>query len=128
LPPKVLPCWPGGEHARYFPGGHHRRQRHDPTTERLAQHVDVGLDILVLAGEGPPGPARPRLDLVGDQQDAGLGADVADLAQVSRRRDDHAGLALDGLTRKATVSSSIASRRASASPKLMTWNPGAWGP
>ena len=51
----------------------------------------------MLAGEGPPGPARPRLDLVGDQQDAGLGADVADLAQVSRRRDDHAGLALDGL-------------------------------
>jgi hypothetical protein len=31
------------------------------------------------------------------RQDAGLGADVADLAQVSRSRDDHAGLALDGL-------------------------------
>jgi hypothetical protein len=29
-----------------------------------------------------------------------------------------------GSTRKATVSSSIASRRASASAKLMTWNPG----
>jgi hypothetical protein len=54
----------------------------------------------VLAGEGPPGPAQPRLDLVNDQQDAGLGADVADLAQISRRRDDHPGLALDGLDRE----------------------------
>ena len=59
------------------------RIRGGAAAECLAQHVDVGRDVLVLAGEGPPGPTQPRLDLVNDQQDAGLGADVADLAFIA---------------------------------------------
>ena len=47
-----------------------RRQRHDPAAERLAEHVEVGHDVLVVAGERAPGAPEAGLDLVGDQQDA----------------------------------------------------------
>ena len=48
-----------------------RRDRQDAAAERLAEHVDVGLHILVLAREEPAGAAEAGLDLVGDEQHAG---------------------------------------------------------
>ena len=50
------------EHAEHLLGGHHRRDRDDPTAERLAQHVDVGDDALEVAGEGRP--VRPSPDWI----------------------------------------------------------------
>jgi hypothetical protein len=72
-------------------------QRHDPATERLAEDVHVGDDALVLACERRAGPPETRLDLVGHQQDAALGAELAGRTEVPLGRHDHAGLALDRL-------------------------------
>ena len=73
-----------------------RRDGHDPPAECLAEQVDVGNDILVLAGQCAAGPPEPGLDLVGDEQHLVAGAEFADPGQVAGRRDEHARLALDG--------------------------------
>ena len=67
----------GLEHAEHVAVRHHGRQRHDAAAERLAEDVHVGHDVLVLDGERRAGAAEPRLDLVGDQQHAALGAELA---------------------------------------------------
>ena len=85
------------QYAEHLLGGHHRRDRDDPAAERLAQHVDVGDDALELAGERRAGAAQAGLDLVGDEQHVGRGAQLADPREVAGRRHDHAGLALDRL-------------------------------
>ena len=74
-----------------------RRQRHDPAAEGLAEHVDVGHDLLVVAGEGVPGARQTGLDLVGDHEHVPLGAQRPDVPQEAVRRDDDTTLALDRL-------------------------------
>ena len=58
---------------------------------------DVGLDAGVL--DGPPfaGAARAGLDFIGDEEDAVLIADAAQLLHEDGGRDDVAAFALDGL-------------------------------
>ena len=51
----------------------------------------------MLVGEPAPGPAEPGLDLVEDQEHAARVAQAPELAQISVRRHDDAGLALDRL-------------------------------
>ena len=97
LPPKVRAVLAGLEHAEHVAVGDDRRDRHDAAAERLAEHVHVGHDALVVAGEGPAGAAEAGLDLVGGEQHVLLGAELADAAQVAVGRDHHAALALDRL-------------------------------
>src|SRR5690606_2264501 len=73
------------------------RDREDAASESLAEDVDVGHDVLVVTGEGPPGAREAGLDLVGDHEDTAGGAQHAELAQVAVWRDDDATLALDRL-------------------------------
>ena len=91
------PVLAGLEQAEDLAVRDHGRQRHDAAAERLAEHVDVGLDALAVAGERRAGAAQARLDLVGDHQHAAARGDLTHLRQETLRRHDHAGLALDGL-------------------------------
>ena len=77
--------------------GGDRRDRVEPAAQRLAEDVDVGHDVLVVAGERAAGAGQAGLDLVGDHQHLGAVAQRADLLEVALRRDDHAALALDRL-------------------------------
>src|SRR6202008_4557742 len=63
---------PGTEDAEDVAPGDDRRQGPDPAAERLAEDVDVGDDVLVLARERRAGASEAGLDLVGDQQDVPL--------------------------------------------------------
>ena len=129
LPPNVLPCSPGLEDAEHVLVGDDRGHRHDPAAERLAEDEHVGPDALVLARERRPGAAEARLDLVGDEQHAALGAELAGRGagspRAGRRRRPRPGSARRGTP---TVSSSIAASSASASPYGTTSNPGVNGP
>ena len=86
------------QHAEHVLGGHHRRHRHDPAAERLAQHVDVGDHALEVAGErrarSVPGP-----DWISSATNSTSVAvhSLADAGQVAGRGHDHPGLALDRL-------------------------------
>ena len=97
LPPNVEPCSPG---------------RNTPSTSRFATTADNGmmpppsaLPSTYTSGTTSswsqanvvPGAAEARLDLVGDQQDVDVGAELARGAQVALGRNDHARLALDRL-------------------------------
>ena len=95
LPPNVLPCSPGMQCAHDVPRRDDGRDRHDAAAEGLAEDVHVGAHVFVVAGEGATGATKARLDLVGHEQDAARGADVAHRPQVSVGRNDHAGFALD---------------------------------
>ena len=81
--------------AQYVAVGNHRRQRHHPAAQCLAEQVDVGHDAPVLTRESAPGAREARLDLVGDHQHVVLAAQRAHRGQVVIRRHDDAGLALD---------------------------------
>ena len=87
----------GLEHAEHVAVADDCRHRHDAAAERLAEHVEVRHDALVVAREGAAGAAEAGLDLVGGEEDVLAGADLADAAQVALGRDDHAALALDRL-------------------------------
>ena len=95
LPPNVEPCSPGSQDAQYAAVGNHRRQRHHPAAQCLAEQVDVGHDTPVLTRESAPGAREARLDLVGDHQHVVLAAQCPHRGQVVIRRHDDAGLALD---------------------------------
>ena len=69
----------------------------EAAAERLAEQRHVGLDAFVFFSQELAGAAQPRLDFVEDQDDAFARAKLADRAHVTRRRHDHAGLALDRL-------------------------------
>ncbi len=88
---------PRRKHPEYVPVGDDCGQRNDAASEGLAEHVDIGDDVLVVARERPPSAAQSRLDLVGDQQRAGARAQVPHGGEIAVRRHDHAGFALDGL-------------------------------
>ena len=76
---------PGCSTPRTSAVGDDRRDRHDAAAERLAEHVHVGHDALVLAGEGRPGAAQAGLDLVGERTArCCVGADPAHARRGSR--------------------------------------------
>ena len=78
------------------PGADDRRQG-QPVRDRLGQAHDVRDDPGVLEGPHRAGPAEPRLDLVGDEQDPVLVAERAQAAQERGRGRRVAALALDRL-------------------------------
>ena len=89
-----------------------RRQR-QAVGDRLGHAHDVGDDPGVLERPHPPGPAVARLDLVGDEQDAVLVAQVAQRAQERRpapgRSRLRRGPARSGSSRPSTARRSCAS-------------------
>ncbi|SKT92264.1 Uncharacterised protein [Mycobacteroides abscessus subsp. abscessus] len=87
----------GMQHAEHIGIGYYRRDGNHATTECLAQQIDVGNNVPVVAGKHSSGAGETRLDFVGDEQNIVLGAQCADGGQVVVRRDDDAGLALNGL-------------------------------
>ena len=97
LPPKVEPWEPGRDDVHDLAVGRDRGDGVDAAAERLAHDVDVGDDVLVVAGERPAGARQAGLDLVGDHQHVALGAERAEVAQEALGRHDHAALALDRL-------------------------------
>ena len=68
-----------------------------PDGDALGDEQDVGLDAPVLDRPHLPGAAGARLDLVGDEQDAVLGAQLAQALEEAVLGDDVAALALDRL-------------------------------
>jgi hypothetical protein len=64
------------DHAQNVVSRHDGGHPHNPTTERLTQHVDVGYDVLAFAGECRPAPSQARLNLVGEEQHARVGTDT----------------------------------------------------
>jgi hypothetical protein len=64
------------DHAQNVISRHNGGHRHNPTTERLTQHVDVGSDVFAFAGECRPAPSQARLNLVGKEQHARVGTDL----------------------------------------------------
>ena len=77
LPPNVLPCSPGPDHAEHVPVGGHGRHRQDAAAERLAEDAHVGLRRR-RGRTRTSRPARPEagLDLVGHEQHVALGAQL----------------------------------------------------
>ena len=90
----------GFEYAQGVPRGHHRGNRHDPTTQGLAEDVHVRLDAFRVAAERGPAATQPRLNLVGDEQNVPFRAQFAYLLEVAGRRNDDAGLTLNRLDQK----------------------------
>ena len=108
---------PGRKHAQDLARGDHRGQRHDAAAQRLAQHVDVGLHVLVLAGERAC-PCGPKPDWISS-------AIMSTLCCVQSSRARRAGSPSGGTTtpaspwigstRKPTTSGSRRATAASAS-------------
>ena len=99
LPPNVLPCWPGSQHAEHVPVGHARptparcRRRAPCRAGRRRRSTPSCSQASVRAG-----PPEPGLDLVGDEQHLVARASARRTpGQVAGRRDQHAGLTLDRL-------------------------------
>ena len=80
--------------------GSHSGQRHYAAAQSLAQDEDVGLHGFVLHGEHIAGAGKTGLDFVGHEQDIVLGADLPHFLQITRRRHDDAGFALDGFSQE----------------------------
>ena len=76
--------------------GDHGAERH-ARRDALGSQEDVRLHAPVFDGPHLAGPARARLDLVGDEQDAVLVADVAQALEEAVLGDEVAALALDRL-------------------------------
>ena len=76
---------------------HRRADRHHAAAERFRQTQDVGLNVLMLAGEHLAGAAHTGLHFVEDQQGAKLVAQFAHRRQIPRRRQDHPPFALNRL-------------------------------
>ena len=73
----------------------------DPSAERLAHDQHVRPHVLPVAAEEPPGAAQTRLDLVGHEGHAVLGAELARPLEEAVRGNDHAALPLQGLDQEA---------------------------
>ena len=71
----------------------HRAHRDDAVGDALGGGDDVGRDAEIVRGERRAETAEAGDDLVEDQQNAVLGADLAQLLQIALRRDQHAGRA-----------------------------------
>ncbi len=78
-------------------GGRNGRGKRQAGSDALGNTNDVGLNPGVIAGPPLAGAAHAALNLVGDQQDAVLAADVLQLDQKFARRRDVAAFALNRL-------------------------------
>ena len=86
------------EHALEDRSTHDRRaDRENAAGERFGEGDDVGVEALRRAFEPVPAAAETRLDLVGDDHDAVLPAEVTQAAQEARRGNVDTALALNGL-------------------------------
>ena len=72
-----------------------RRHRQVAAGQALAQAQQIGADRFVLASEQLAGPAEPRGDFVGNQQNVVLARQLPHTAQVAGRVREHAGRALN---------------------------------
>jgi hypothetical protein len=92
--------------------------------DRLRDAHQVGLDVVVLDAPELPRAAVAGLDLVDDEDDAVVVAELAHAGEKLGRRDDEASLALNGLDHDGrdalggTCVTSARSRAARASPEL----------
>lgn len=69
----------------------------DTSREGLAEQKDVGLNVVVVNAEHLAGTGKTGLDLVRDQEDVVLLAELGDLLEVAGVGDHDTGLTLDGL-------------------------------
>ncbi len=95
VPAERRPVLPGPEHPQHIRRRHHRRHRHDPTAERLAEQIHIRHHPLVLAREGTTRASEPRLDLVRHEQHVPLPRQLPHRRQISGRRNEHPRLPLD---------------------------------
>lgn len=77
--------------------GDDSRDRVEAAAEGFSEDHDIGFDLVVFVAKELSCATEADLDLVGDQEDTVLVADLADTAQVAFRRDDHTAFALDRL-------------------------------
>ena len=85
FPPYVPPWLPFGQRSsssRRVPRADSGKPERDP----LGHADDVGLDVVVVDREHPPGATEPGLHLVGDEEDAVGPAALDDAAEERRRR------------------------------------------
>ncbi len=75
----------------------HRTCRHRSVGQALRAGDHVRRDVEVVGGEGTAHTAETSDNLVEDEQDVVLGADLADALQVALRRRQHTGTARDRL-------------------------------
>ena len=87
----------GMQHPENVAIGHHRGQRYHAAAQGLAEQIDVGHHVPVVAGKGPAGAGQAGLNFVGDHENVSGRADLAYFRQVVIRRHDDAGFALDRL-------------------------------
>ena len=87
----------GVERGEDAVGGDHGAHRRVGGGEALRGRDDVGLVAVAPGAEPVAEPAPGADDLVGDQQDAVLVADLADLLEVALGREEAAARVLDGL-------------------------------
>ncbi len=87
----------GRDHVHHVVVRRDRGHGQQAAAERLAHHVDVGHDVLVVARERPPGAGEAGLHLVRHHQHLVAGAQVTHARQEPGRRDQHPALALDRL-------------------------------
>mmetsp|Transcript_35430 Transcript_35430/g.76984 ORF Transcript_35430/g.76984 Transcript_35430/m.76984 type:complete len:365 (-) Transcript_35430:4-1098(-) len=89
----------GANDIHHWRVAEHRAHRVRPAAERLAQHHHVRPGPAVEgARQHRAAPAQPRLNLVSNQQDVVLCANLLGALQIlGRLGHDHPGLALDGL-------------------------------
>ena len=76
---------------------HDTSEREVPAGDPLGEGEDVGLDAVARQGEPVPGPPEPGDDLVRNEEDVVLGADLPDQGEVVVGRDDDPPRPLDGL-------------------------------
>ena len=96
LPPYVEPCAPDPPQFHDVGGGDHGAEGH-AARDALRREQDVRLDVPVLDRPHFPGSPGAGLDLVGDEQDAVLVAQLAEALHEAVFGDDVAALALDRL-------------------------------
>ena len=95
FPPKVVPCWPAVSSAEIVRAEGDQRADREAAAQALGEGHGVRDDSGILAGEPFAGAADAGLDLVEDQQGAGLAVRFAGGPQVAGRQRPDAGLALD---------------------------------
>ncbi|CRE19531.1 Uncharacterised protein [Bordetella pertussis] len=84
------------ENAQHRLVRQHRGHGIEAARQGLADQRDIGLDAFVRLGQESAGAPQPGLDLVEDEHDIAFAAQLAHLAEIARRRQDDASLALDG--------------------------------
>ena len=96
MPPKVEACAPGPKALGHRLAREHRAHG-QAVGQCLGEGHDVGRDTELLVGEERARAAHAGLDLVKDQQQAGLVADRTHLFEKIRVRTAHTALSLDRL-------------------------------